>query len=193
MSTTDDRLLGWLMNRRKGRGDTAAALGFAVQAFRVRPAIESYQEVRALANSVERWEELRPALIAFLIEHEHTWLLVKVHLADGQIDQALQSLQLFRSGHPYYPGFKLAQDVAAAAEAGRPQAAIEIYQQQAEGLIGLRSRAHYRDACRLLGRLRSLYQGLGEDGLWGTYIRGLSERHHNLRALKEELAAARLS
>ena len=86
----------------------------------------------------------------------------------------------------------LAQDVAAAAEASRPQAAIDIYQQQTDGLIGLRTRGHYRDACRLLGRMRSLYQGLEEEALWATYIRRLSERHHNLRALKDELAAAGL-
>lgn len=192
MSTKDSRLPKWLINRCKDRGDTIAALGFAVQAFRVRPEIESYEEVRALASSLDRWGELRPALLGFLLEHEHTWLLVKVHLADGEIDQALQALQRFSSAHPFAPGFRLGQEVAAAAEVSRPQAAIEIYQQQAEGLIGLRSRGHYREACHLLGRMRGLYQGLGEAQLWVRYIDGLRERHRSLRALKEELEVAGL-
>ncbi len=99
-------------------------------------------------------------------------------------------LRLFSSANPFNPAFRLGQEVAAAAESSRPHAAIKIYGQQAEALIALRTRGHYREACRLLGRMRTVYQGLGDDELWIRYIGALRERHRGLRALKGELVVA---
>jgi hypothetical protein len=40
--------------------------------------------------------------------------------------------------------------------------------------------------------MRALYEKLGEHEAWTTYITALREQNRNLRALREELAAAGL-
>jgi hypothetical protein len=40
--------------------------------------------------------------------------------------------------------------------------------------------------------VRALYEKLGEDEAWTSYITALREQNRNLRALKEELAKAGL-
>ena len=116
-----------------------------------------------------------------------------MHLAEGEIDQAIEALRrLAGPGHSYYATIDLRLEVASAAESARPEAALEIYQQHAAVLIGLRARHHYREACRLLTRIRKLYESIGGEKDWASYLGVLRERHSNLRALKEELALASL-
>jgi uncharacterized Zn finger protein len=47
-------------------------------------------------------------------------------------------------------------------------------------------------ACGLLATVRELYQKVGENATWTTYINGLREANRRLRALKEELTRAGL-
>ncbi len=190
-ATEDPRIAGWLKDHYHARGDATAALEFAERAFRLRPGLEGYQDLRGMASPLGRWEELRLALLNFLSQHEHTGLLVRVYLAEGEIDKALEGVGLLPA-YPYYGGSKLRLEVAGAAEASRPRAALEIYQQQVEALIALRARGHYQEACRLLTRVRALCEQLGEAPRWASYIGALRERHRSLRALKEELALAGL-
>ena len=93
--------------------------------------------------------------------------------------------------YAYYYNIELT--VARAAEETRPRAAIEIYQKQAEKLIALRQRKHYHEACKYLAKVRALYEKLGENQEWTSYITELRERHHTLRALKEEMEKAKLA
>ena len=83
-------------------------------------------------------------------------------------------------------------EVAKAAEETRPRAALELYQQHAEGLIAQQGRQNYQQACRYLTKVRRWYEQLGESEAWARYIADLRERNRRLRALMEELAAARL-
>ena len=57
-------------------------------------------------------------------------------------------------------------------------------------LIAQQGRQNYQQACRLLARVRALYERLGEGETWVRYIADLRERNRRLRALMEELAAA---
>ena len=82
--------------------------------------------------------------------------------------------------------------MARAAEETRPREAIELYRQHAERLIAQRGRQNYQEACKYLAKMRTLYEKLGESEVWTSYITTLREQNRNLRALKEELANARL-
>jgi uncharacterized Zn finger protein len=93
------------------------------------------------------------------------------------------------SCHRYYD---MPIKAAQAAEETRPREAIELYRQQAEGLIAQRGRQNYQAACRHLARMRTLYERLGENEIWTNYIARLREENRSLRALKEELAKAGL-
>ncbi len=192
--TQDPRVLEWLKNRYAVRGDLAAALDVAVKVFRMQPTLERYQEARALATRRDRWEPLRPRLRMFLREAKHDHLLLRIYLDEGEIDNALAALKDAKPGYsPYYDwSHSVRLEVARRAEDTHPYAAIDIYQKQAEHLIGLRGRPNYNAAAALLARIKALYERLDKGEAWQDYIKGLREKNTSLRALKEELAAAGL-
>src|SRR5256714_4020312 len=191
--TKGRQLLDWLKKRYLARNDLAAALELAETMFRTYPDLEGYKEVRQLATPLGRWETLRPELLAFVEESRNTPLLIHIALDEGEIDKALALLKSdSKPDYRYAYYYNIELTVARAAEETRPRAAIEIYQKQAEKLIALRQRKHYQEACKYLAKVRALYEKLGENQEWMSYITGLRERHHTLRALKEEMEKAKL-
>jgi uncharacterized Zn finger protein len=201
-ATRDPGLPRWLQGYYAGLGDTAAALTMAERVFRTQPGLGGYREMRRLAEPLGRWEKIRTQALGFLERERLAELLIRVHLEEGEIDRAIEAVESSRRSTTAFGyglgyaapgvGAALALEVARAAEATRPRAALAIYQQEAERLIGQRGRENYAAASRLLERMRGLYTGLGELGAWEAYISELRERNRSLRALKEELAAARL-
>ena len=191
--TKGRHLLDWLKKRYLARNDQAAALEVAETMFRTYPDLEGYKEVRQLATQLGRWETLRPELLAFVEESRNTPLLIHIALDEGEIDKALALLKSdSKPDYRYAYYYNIELTVARAAEETRPRAAIEIYQKQAEKLIALRQRKHYHEACKYLAKVRTLYEKLGENEEWTSYITELRERHHTLRALKEEMEKAKL-
>ncbi len=197
-TSNDTRLPAWLKDRYKARGDAAAALTLAEQIFRQQPSLEGYKELRELARPLGRWETLRAKLLTALEEDQQGYLPVQIHLLEfGEgdeeaIDRALEALQRVQPGGGYGYSYHPALQVAKAAEATRPRAALAIYRQHAEGLIAARGRDRYREACAYLGTMRDLYDALGERDTWTSYLTTLRERNRTLRALQEELATAGL-
>jgi uncharacterized Zn finger protein len=186
----DARVLNWLKERYLARDDQAAALEMAERMFRRFPSLEGYQEVRGIARALGRWDTLRPDLMALAGAQKDEDLLIEIYLDEGEIDRALEAVNSRSMSWGYIDGMKLA--VAEAAEATRPSAALELYQQQVERYIAARGRASYQGACELLPKIRALYERMGESGAWDAYITTLREQNRSLRALKEELAAAGL-
>jgi catechol 2,3-dioxygenase-like lactoylglutathione lyase family enzyme len=198
-------LLEWLQQFYRGRGNLAAELEIAETAFRTQPSLRRYQELRALARQLDRWETLGPALRAFLEQAgmlRNTTLLIEIALDEGELDHALRLLKgmakkdsygyTYNDGYGYYGFGDIALQVARAAEETRPREAIELYRQRAERLIAQRGRQNYQEACKFLAKMRTLYDKLGEDETWTSYVTALREQNRNLRALKEELANAGL-
>ena len=191
--TKGRHLLDWLKKRYLARNDQDAALEVAETMFRTYPDLEGYKEVRQLATQLGRWETLRPESLAFVEESRNTPLLIHIALDEGEIDKALALLKSdSKPDYRYAYYYNIELTVARAAEETRPRAAIEIYQKQAEKLIALRQRKHYHEACKYLAKVRALYEKLGENQEWTSYITELRERHRTLRALKEEMEKAGL-
>ena len=193
----DRRVPDWLKNYYKARGKAAPALELAEKVFRMGPGFdgfERYKELRQLAEQTGRWDAMRPELLELLRKTGEIDLLVRMYLDEGEIDQALDTLRAEGARGPgYLYGYgSLALQVARAAEETRPRAALEIYGEQVERLIKQRGRGSYQEAARLLTKVRSLYQRLGEGDTWESYIAELRDQNRSLRALKEELAAAGL-
>jgi len=198
----DWRVLEWLRKYYRDRDNRTAELEVAETLFRTQPFLKHYQELRDLAGRLDRWEALRPELLAFLEQAKNTTLLIQIALDEGDIDRALQLLKgmakkdihgyTYNEGYGYYGFGDIAFEVARAAEEVRPREAIELYRQSAERLIALRGRQNYQEACKYLAKMRALYEKLGEGEAWTTYIAALREQNRNLRALKEELVAAGL-
>ena len=159
------------------------------------------QELRDLARQLDRSQDLRPTVIAFLEESKRTKLLIQIALDEGDIDTALQILKGMaqKNSHgTFYDAdygryaYGIDLDVARAAEETHPREAIELYQQRAERLIANKGRDYYQEACTYLVKVRSLYEKLGELGTWASYIAALREQNRKLPALKDELARAKL-
>ena len=195
--------LEWLQGYYRDRDNHVAELEMTETLFRTEPSLRRYQELRSLATRLGRWETLRPEMVAYLEQGGKTRLLIQIALDEGEIDKALQLLKgmakkdsygyTYDGGYGYY-GYSsnIALDVAAAAEETRPREAIDLYRQYAERLIAMRDRKNYQAACTYLLKMRALYEKLGENEAWTGYITALREQNRNLRALKEELARARL-
>ena len=186
----DRRLVEWLKERHKERGELADALGLAQRLLEQRPNLAGYQEVRELSRQLGVWTELRAQVLAGWHAAKEYFLLTDVYLEEGEIELALETVGRRKSGFPY--GADQLVRVAEAASETHPQSALDIYRQQAERLIEARGRENYQRACEHLVKARDLYQRLSQEPVWTGYVAELRERHRRLPALKEELNNAGL-
>jgi uncharacterized Zn finger protein len=191
-TSQDSRLTEWLKDRAQARGDLAEALTLAEQLFWQRPTVMGYQELRNLALPLERWNELRAVVLTRLADEGQYDLLTEVHLEEGEIDRALETVEHVRAAAWGWGGGELSIRVAQAAEGSRPQAAIRIYVEQAERLIAGRGRGNYAEAATYLTHVRDLYDRLGESEVWTALIADLREQNRRLPALQDELNKAQL-
>jgi uncharacterized Zn finger protein len=82
--------------------------------------------------------------------------------------------------------------VAHAAEAERPQAAVDLYVQATTRLIDSRGRGNYVEAAQVLARVRTLLLRLNEMVRWTELIAQIRQENRRLRALQDELNRAKL-
>ena len=183
------RLTEWLKEHHLEQGKLPEALELAKRLLERRPGLSGYAEVRELSRELGVWEELRPQLLGQWSAAGEYGLLTDVYLEEGEIDLALRSVNRGLAG--LHGGNRLTR-VAEAASATRPQAALDIYRKQVEGLIAVRGRDNYQRACAHLTRIRELYRNLSEEPGWLAYVSELKERHRRLPALREELNKADL-
>lgn len=192
-SSQDTRLLEWLKRRAADTGDWAGAAVLARQLFDERPSLPSYEELRKLHRELGSWEAAREELISNLNRQDNRSLLVQIYLDEREIDAALKLLARPRAvAWQGIIGAQLRLEVARTAEAKRPEAAREIYQNLAEELIRARGRDNYIQACGLLRKVRDLFIRTGDDAGWERYVARIRAENTSLRALKEELQRAGL-
>jgi uncharacterized Zn finger protein len=200
-TSSDTRLLEWLKKYYLSRNDKAKGLEIAVDLFnKQQPVLAYYQEIRLLAKMLNRWDSLRPLLIAQLKEAKQTYLLIQIALDENDVEEALVLLKTSQaqgnagsySYSYFYGGSGIDIEVARAAEEKMPRESIEIYQNRIDKLINQRGRGSYQQAAQYLLRVRELFNNLDESEQWTTYITSLREKNRPLRALKEELLAAGL-
>ena len=192
-TSQDTRLIGWLKEYAKNQGDLVQALAFAEKMFWIRPTVEAYVEMRRLAQPQKQWPGLRTKTLESLDQKGEQALLTEIFLEEGQIDQALESLERARGSNFYWGGgFALKIKVAQAASKPRPRESIRLYMQLVESLIQQRGRGNYVQAAGYLRIVRETYAHLGEPQSWQELIAALREQNRNLPALREELNRAGL-
>ena len=185
-TSQDRRLVEWLKERYKERGDQAEALALAKRLLLARPNLSGYQEVQELSRQLGVWKELRAELLDDWSASEEYALLTDIYLEEGEIDLALKSVKQRRLSLLF--GDDQLIRVARSASGTHPHAAIEIYRQRAERRIEARGRDNYQLACTYLVAVRDLYRQLSEEPTWTDYIADLRARHRRLPALNEELS-----
>ncbi len=183
--------LSWLASHyEKAEGNLEAALQYGQHRFNRAADLKSYAALRRVATELGRWEQLRETLLEASEQRGQIELLIDIALEEGALDRALALMPRLTGGRAASYGEKVAQ----AAEEERPRAAIAVYCQLAETHIAGRQRLAYREAARLLARVRELYRRLGEEGneAWAALIKELRTRHARLPALQDELNKAAL-
>ena len=189
-TSRDNRLAEWLKERYKERGDLSKALSLARRLLERRPRLDGYLEVRELSRDLGVWRESRQGLLDSLASGGKFGLLTDIHLDEGEIELALKSVNRNGPG-PLRSADQLVR-VAEAASDLHPQAALDIFRQQAERLINAKGRENYRQACTYLARVRDLHRQMSEESEWTGFIASLRERHRRLPAFREELDKAGL-
>jgi uncharacterized Zn finger protein len=190
-TSQDSRLTVWLKERAQARGDLAEALSLAESLFWQRPSVPDYKEVRKLALSLGRWEALRAEYLSRLTDEGKYALLTEIHLLDGEVDQALTTVEQI-SGWDRWGRNTLVLQVAQAAEESWPRDAIRLYMAMVDRLINARGRDSYAQAATHLLRVRALYIHIGKEETGRSLIANIREQNRRLRALQDELNRAGL-
>ena len=189
-ATGDLRLMEWLRDRYKKRGELAGALALAQRLLKQRPDLAGYRYVRDLSRRLGVWQEVRSELLAEWATARAYGLLTDAYLDEGETGLALKLVRQHEQVFPF--GSDRLIRVAQAAAETHPQASVEIYREQVEKLIEARRRDLYQQACVYLTRMRDLHRQMSRDPEWNDFMAEFRERHQRLSALQDELDNAGL-
>lgn len=126
-TSEDIRLREWLKSFASARGDRAEALALAEVLFWARPSVTVYKEVKELAGESKSWETMRRKLLARLAKEGQHALLTEIHLDDGDVDRALETLKRVKNARWGWECDPLSLKVARGSEELRPREAIALY------------------------------------------------------------------
>ncbi len=185
----DDRLLEWLANRLKERGDLAGSLELEELLFWKYPNIEKYEKLRKLAKQLNRWGDFHTHIITELENKKDYNFLTRIYLLEKEAGLALITLEKL---NPQWGDYSLRIEVARAAKKQYPQEAVQLFVNEAERFINYRSRDNYSQAALCLREIRDVYHALKETQSWDKLIADIRERYKKLPALQDELNQLKL-
>jgi tetratricopeptide (TPR) repeat protein len=185
----DERLIEWLSDRFRGRGDLSSSLELEERLFWKYPNLEKYKKLHKLAKQLDRWDALRIQIIAKLEKKQDDNFLITLYLYEKEVGLALAMLQKVPQR---WGDHGLHLEVARAAKKQYPQESIRIFEQEAERFINDRNRGSYSQAAVCLREIRDIYRNLNETQLWQKLITGVRNRYKRLPALQDELNQLKL-
>jgi hypothetical protein len=174
------------LEQRCGRPESALELmvaQFGQHAWR-----SDYHKVRALAQSLGRWDKaLRDRLLSIFSEYGHPPEVVSLLLEEDQAAQALRIVKKMPPGAYYAHQARL--QVAAAIAKEDPRAAIELYREVLAPYLSKKGRSNYELILRSLRLLRPLYQRVDALDEWQAIAADLRRRYPGRKVLLEMLEA----
>ncbi|HLA87676.1 MAG TPA: hypothetical protein VJL10_06630 [Anaerolineales bacterium] len=185
----DDRLVDWLANKLKERGDLAGSLELEERLFWKYPNIDKYEKLRKLAKQLNGWDNLRSHIIHELESKKDFDFLVNLYLYEKEVGNALTTLEKMTERWGDHP---LHIEVAQAAKKQYPQESIRLFTKEAERFINYRDRGNYSQAALCLREIRDVYRDLKEIETWNKFIKEIRERFRKLPALQDELSQLKL-
>lgn len=186
----------WLEKFYTSQKNWEAVLTLAKEQLQECPSLPRYKHLRGIAKKLKRWPQMREELLEIIKKNpQGVTLLIEIALDEKDVETALRLVKSRkRSGYgpgSHYP-VNLEIWVARAAKKDYPEAALELYLQEAELLIAGRARENYHRAAQHLKHVRELYQRLGREAEWQACIQAIRNENPTLRALRDELNAAKL-
>ncbi len=185
----DTRLLEWLSEKRKERGDWAGSLQLEERLFWQRPNLDQYKKLFKPAKELKRWDELRARVVAELEKKKDFDLLVQIHLHDKEVGLAIATLGRM-SEHWMVRSLRI--DVAKAARTQYPQDSIRLYVEAAARIMDSRDRGNYSQAAQYLRETRDIFRQMNDSPAWDKFIADIRERYKKLPALQSELNRLKL-
>jgi uncharacterized Zn finger protein len=185
----DERLIEWLAERFKQRGDLASSLKLEERLFWKYPNLEKYGKLRKLANQLKCWENMHIHIVAELEKKKDFDFLITVHLEEKEVGNALALLEKLPSR---WGDHTLHLEVANAAKKQYPQQALEIFKKEAERFINYRNRDSYSQAAHCLKEVRGIHGQLTDMSSWEKLIADIRGRYKKLPALQDELDQLKL-
>jgi uncharacterized Zn finger protein len=186
---SDRRLVAWLRDQAREAGDLDRALDLTRRLFWERSTYhadtDTYEELREIARTLGCWDDERGLVHDHYRRKSSHADLARLHLIDGDVDAALESLQQV-SGHPT----SLRLKVARAAEDARPDDAIAIYTEEASRRIEARGRDNYQEAARHLARVKAILTEAGREDEWEGVRDEIEDVTRRLPAARDELGKA---
>lgn len=168
-----------------GRHEEALAIGW--DEFTRHPSLGRYKDLKQSADYLGEWQTWREQALQHLRQSaprqprtpsrwswmpQHTGgLLVEIYLWEGDSEAALREARAGGCGEPLW------LQLAAALEATRPEAAIEIYRAQIDPIVDRKNNNAYDEAAELLGKIQSLMRRTGQASAFMDYMTAVRDRH----------------
>ena len=186
------RLVTWLRDYAETHDDLDRALALSRRRFWTRTSTTAYEDLRSVAQKLDRWDQVRADLHDRLREQGNHTFLTRLHLENGDVGAALNTVAKVDSGSRLSSSTSLKMDVAEAAEDEYPEEAIRIYAERGRSLIADRGRGNYRQAAKLFQRVKDLYDQ-HEPGAFSDVLDALyDDELHRLPAARGEFEKAGL-
>ncbi|MEO7911475.1 MAG: SWIM zinc finger family protein [Roseiflexaceae bacterium] len=161
-------LAAWTAELAMGMGLRDRALHAAETAFRVAPSLVAYLKAQELAD--ERWDTIKPELLAQLRQSRAADAKVDIFLHEQLIDDAIAAV---KDGY----GYGLLERVMDAAISTRPDWVINAARAQAERIISAGDAKHYDAAVGWLRRARDAYRAADQPADWQGYLSAIKTTH----------------
>jgi uncharacterized Zn finger protein len=180
-------LADWTSELAQGLSDLSTALSARITAFKLRPSMRGYQQVKTLAG--DTWQTLQPNLLKHLRTMDnwsHAEAKVQIFLHENAIDDAIATV------NDGYGRGNLMQLVMDAAIAHRPEWVIAKAIRPAEDIMNRGKAESYEDAVNWLTRARAAYRQSGRQAEWDRYLAQLIATHGRKRKLMGLIEDAKL-
>lgn len=180
-------LADWTSELAQGLGDLSTARSARITAFKLRPSLRGYHQVKTLAG--EAWQTLQPDLLQHLRTMD-SWSYaeakVQIFLHENSIDDAISTVNNgYGRGH-------LVQIVMDAAMSYRPEWVIAKAIPPAEDIMNRGKAESYQEAVNWLTRARTAYIQAGKAAEWQAYRSQLVVTHGRKRKLMGLIESAKL-
>lgn len=184
----DYRTRCWLKDLARERGQHARALRLTMELFEQRPSVSLYREACDLAARLGVLDDVRESVRHQLVSDQDDAVLARIHLVDGELDEALDAL----AACPWPESADLSLEIAERVRDERPRDAVALQLRHAEHCVAQRTRTAYAEAAVALSEVRRLCNRLDEQDEWRGVIQSFRDRYPRLRALRDELERAGL-
>ncbi len=171
-------LADWTSELAQGLDDPITALTARTMAFKLRPSMEGYQQIKTLAG--DAWQSLQLDLLQHLRlmdSWSHAEAKVQIFLSEGLVDDAISTVT------DSYARANLIPVVMDAAMIYKPEWVIATAIRPAEDIMNRGKAESYQEAVNWLAKARAAYLQSGRQSEWQEYRAQLVETHGRKRKL----------